>query len=71
MFTCPRCGKALYNRKLKTCEFCHLVLPESLILSDRQINKLKKQMDDEDKKFKEWKSGPGKPDISGDMNVPF
>lgn len=36
-FRCPKCGRPLYNRRRKTCEFCGTEIPAALRLTDRQI----------------------------------
>jgi hypothetical protein len=36
-FHCPSCGREVYNRRRKKCEFCGSELPPSLRLSDAQM----------------------------------
>ncbi|MFI5380532.1 MAG: hypothetical protein ACHRHE_14645 [Tepidisphaerales bacterium] len=36
-FHCPSCGREVYNRRRKNCEFCGSELPPSLRLSAAQL----------------------------------
>ena len=39
---CPNCGRILYNRKIRNCVYCNVALPENLLLSQSQVEKLEK-----------------------------
>jgi pyruvate-formate lyase-activating enzyme len=53
-FRCPFCHSPIYSRKNKICGVCEKPLPEELLLSDEQVVTLKKQMDQEEKRAKEF-----------------
>jgi reverse gyrase len=53
-FRCPNCNSPIYSRKNKICGVCEKALPEELLLSDQQVADLKKQMDTEEKRAKEF-----------------
>ena len=36
-FHCPSCGREIYYRRRKNCEFCGTELPPSLRLSEAQL----------------------------------
>ena len=42
-YTCPNCAKTIFNRRLLHCEFCHFALPQKLLLSHAEKQKLDKQ----------------------------
>jgi hypothetical protein len=54
-FRCPYCQAPIYSRKNKICGVCEKPLPEELLLSDEQIVALKKEMEAEEKRTKEFK----------------
>ena len=35
-FKCPSCKKTIFNRRIPTCEFCGVTLPEQLIFSEQE-----------------------------------
>jgi len=41
---CPSCNRILYNRRLKNCGFCGVLLPDNLRFSPEEIAKLEKTM---------------------------
>ncbi|MBE9398014.1 hypothetical protein IOQ59_12170 [Pontibacterium sp. N1Y112] len=45
-FKCPECNRAIYNRRVKTCEFCGYQFPVALLYSEDD----KKRLDELDKK---------------------
>jgi len=53
-FRCPNCNSPIYSRKNKICGVCEKLLPEELLLSDKQITILKKQDDQMEKRAKEF-----------------
>jgi predicted amidophosphoribosyltransferase len=53
-FRCPYCQAPIYSRKNKICGVCEKPLPEELLFSDQQVAELKKQMDAEEKRTKEF-----------------
>ncbi|MGO9535599.1 MAG: hypothetical protein ACLPYM_00630 [Limisphaerales bacterium] len=54
-FRCPYCNAPIYSRKNKICGVCEKPLPEELLFSDEQIAALKKEMEEEEKRTKEFK----------------
>jgi hypothetical protein len=42
-FNCPNCQRDILNRKRSVCEWCGSELPEDLLLSAEQIQKLAEQ----------------------------
>jgi hypothetical protein len=54
-FRCPHCQAPIYSRKNKICGVCEKPLPEELLFSEQQVADLKKQMDAEEKRAKEFK----------------
>jgi hypothetical protein len=40
---CPHCDRVIYNRRLKTCEFCGTALPAHLVYSDAEVAALLKK----------------------------
>jgi pyruvate-formate lyase-activating enzyme len=54
-FRCPFCHSPIYSRKNKICGVCEKPLPEELLLSDEQAAALKKEMDTEEKRTKQFK----------------
>ena len=69
-FRCPFCHSPIYSRKNKICGVCEKPLPEELLFSDQQIADLKKQMDAEEKRTKQFKQqldDAGPHDNGGDM----
>jgi hypothetical protein len=54
-FRCPYCNAPIYSRKNKICGVCEKPLPKELLLSDEQVLFLKKEMDEEEKRTKEFK----------------
>lgn len=42
-FVCPSCERTIFNRRLANCEFCSAVIPEELLLSENEIEKLDRQ----------------------------
>ncbi|MGA2240920.1 MAG: hypothetical protein ABSH11_02635 [Verrucomicrobiota bacterium] len=53
-FRCQFCHSPIYSRKNKICGVCEKPLPKELLLSDEQVATLKKQMDQEEKRAKEF-----------------
>jgi len=53
-FRCPHCNAPIYSRKNKVCGVCEKPLPKELLLSGEQIAFLKKQMEQESKRAKEF-----------------
>jgi len=53
-FRCPYCHSPIYSRKNKICGVCEKPLHKELLLSDEQIAALKKEMDAEEKRAKEF-----------------
>ncbi len=51
-FTCPSCTRMIYNRRLKTCEFCGKAIPPHLLLTDEQIAELGKLDREESKRHR-------------------
>ena len=54
-FRCPYCHSPIYSRKNKICGVCEKPLPEELLFSDEQVAEMKKQMDAEEKRAKQFK----------------
>jgi len=54
-FRCPYCQALIYSRKNKICGVCETPLPKELLFSDKQIVALKKEMEEEEKRSKEFK----------------
>ena len=52
-FKCNGCGKPLYNRRRKNCEFCGGVIPEADRLSGKQQAFIEKLKVDEAKQHRE------------------
>lgn len=42
-YVCPDCGRIIYNRRNKTCEFCKAKLPEELLYTVAEIEQLDKE----------------------------
>jgi hypothetical protein len=53
-FRCPYCHAPIYSRSHKICGVCEKPLPESLLLSDKQVAELKKEAAEEEKRAKEF-----------------
>jgi predicted amidophosphoribosyltransferase len=53
-FCCPHCNAPIYSRKQKICGVCEKSLPPELLLSDKQIEVLKKQEGQMEKRTKEF-----------------
>ena len=41
-YHCPKCGRVIYNRRLKTCGYCGAELPPELLFSPAEIEVLDK-----------------------------
>ena len=52
-FKCTKCGKPLYSRRRKTCEFCGTAVPDVLRLSGKQQAFIEKLKADEAKQHRE------------------
>ncbi len=39
-YACPQCGFAVFNRRVKSCESCHAALPESMLFSPADLDRL-------------------------------
>jgi predicted amidophosphoribosyltransferase len=63
-FRCPYCQAPIYSRKNKICGVCEKPLPKELLLSDEQIAFLKKEMEQEEKRAKEFN-----PQVSRDPHI--
>jgi hypothetical protein len=48
-FKCPKCDRFIYNRRLRNCGYCNAILPEDLLLSQSQIEKLDKIKEKDEK----------------------
>jgi hypothetical protein len=53
-FRCPYCQAPIYSRKNKICGVCEKPLPKKLLMSDAEIAFWKKEMDQEEKRAKEF-----------------
>jgi predicted amidophosphoribosyltransferase len=53
-FRCPYCQAPIYSRKNKICGVCEKPLPKELLMSDAEIVFWKKEMDQEEKRAKEF-----------------
>ena len=53
-FRCPNCHSLIYSRKNKICGVCEKPLPKELLMSDAEIAFWKKEMDQEEKREKEF-----------------
>ena len=42
-YLCPKCSRAIYNRRLKTCGFCGAELPPELLFSAAELEMLDKK----------------------------
>lgn len=62
-FTCPSCGRTIYNRRRVTCEFCGAAIPNELLFNPAQvaaIERLKKHEEQEHRAFMQkpmWSGG--------------
>ena len=65
-FRCPHCNSPVYSRKTKICGVCEKPLPKDLLFSDQEVANLKKQMEQEEKRAKEFN-----PKIKHDDGGPF
>jgi predicted amidophosphoribosyltransferase len=54
-FRCPNCHAPIYSRKNKICGVCEKPLPKELLMNDAEIAFWKKEMDEEEKRSKEFK----------------
>lgn len=45
-YLCPKCSRAIYNRRLKTCGFCGAELPPELLFSAAELEMLDKREKD-------------------------
>ncbi|HXA47094.1 MAG TPA: hypothetical protein VNW52_05660 [Burkholderiaceae bacterium] len=41
--SCPKCGKTVFNKRYPNCEFCGTVLPEGLVLSAEERERVFEQ----------------------------
>ena len=41
-YLCPKCGRVIYSRRLKTCGYCGAELPPELLFSPAEIEVLDK-----------------------------
>jgi hypothetical protein len=55
-FTCPACGRTIYNRRRVTCEFCGETIPSALLLSPTQIAAIERLKAAEAKEHAEFMS---------------
>ena len=53
-FRCPNCQSPIYSRKNKICGVCEKPLPKELLFSEAEIASLKRQMEQEEKRAKEF-----------------
>lgn len=53
-FKCPACGKPLYNRRKATCGACGKAVPEHLLLSEDQRQRLAGMRKREEKEHREF-----------------
>jgi uncharacterized Zn finger protein (UPF0148 family) len=53
-FHCPYCKAPIYSLKNKICGVCEKPLPKELLFSDEEIASLKRQMEQEEKRAKEF-----------------
>lgn len=49
-FKCPECNRTIYNRRVKTCEFCGNSLPSAFLYTEGDKKRLDKVYEDEHKK---------------------
>ena len=49
-FKCPECNRAIYNRRVKTCEFCGHRLPVGLLYSADDKKRLYEHYKEENRK---------------------
>jgi hypothetical protein len=54
-FRCPYCQSPIYSRKNKICGVCEKPLPKELLMNDAEIAFWKKEMEEEEKRTKEFK----------------
>jgi predicted nucleic acid-binding Zn ribbon protein len=45
-YNCPKCHRALYNRRLTHCGFCGAAIPDELRFTSEEIAKLDREMGD-------------------------
>ena len=53
-FRCPYCQSPIYSRKNKICGVCEKPLPKELLMNDAEITFWKTEMDQEEKRAKEF-----------------
>jgi hypothetical protein len=53
-FKCPHCQSIIYSRRHKVCGKCGSALPENLVLTPAQIQKLDKERAREKKRSREF-----------------
>ncbi len=53
-FRCPYCQAPIYSRKNKICGVCEKPLPKELLMNDAEIAFWKQEMDQEEKRAKEF-----------------
>jgi hypothetical protein len=54
-FRCPNCHSLVYSGKNKICGVCEKPLPKKLLMSAAEIIFWKKEMDQEEKREKEYR----------------
>jgi predicted amidophosphoribosyltransferase len=53
-FRCPNCQSPIYSRKNKICGVCEKPLPKELLMNDAEIAFWKKEMNQEEKRVKDF-----------------
>ncbi len=52
-FKCPACGFAIFNRRLPRCERCQASLPDSMLFSEHDIERINREAVENEKKRRE------------------
>lgn len=46
-FVCRACGRLIYNRRLKNCEFCSVELPPELVYTEEERQRVDREIKEE------------------------
>ncbi len=64
-YACPSCKRAILNRKIDRCLYCGATLPEDLLFSKQQIEKMEEQTRASEEQQKRNKS----PKVGSDVGL--
>jgi hypothetical protein len=55
-YQCPSCHGVLYDRRRKTCGFCHAELPADLLFTPAELEQLRQEEAEAEERFRQQKA---------------